>query len=578
MYVRDNNLDDVIFKLGDKNSNYWAVSWMMYVPSNSTGYWNIQEHETFTAGTWNADFNLNASGSITHDQSTLSTTYPTDTWFEVIISLDLNANTISVKIDGNHFVINEPYPGQQLGAINFYSIDTNNRYYIDDFELYEDCLPASNVSVSNIGNDSADFSWTASPTETNGYTWYVMNSGEIPLIDSPVQTGTVATGVTSVNVTGLNQETTYDFYVVTDCGVRTSDTTNLTTFTTLTACLAPTALTLDSITDTTAQISWTISPDETNGYEWLVFNLGDDPETATPISNGTVSAGSTSANITGLTTITSYDVYVRADCDTNGFSRLEGPLVITTDCAPYANFPFIEDFESTSASLGCWSQIMEIGNAEWTLHEGATSGNISTAHGGTQNISFVGVPGVGDPVTKYVSPVFDLSALSNPGLRFHYAQESYDGDYNELKVYYRVSTQDPWVELMYYNSPQDSWTEATLSLPNPSATYQLAFEGINYFGYSNVIDDVTVANNLATTYFGASQISLYPNPTNGILNISSENTIDKYQILDMTGKEVSQQSTHHKDVSIDVNSLHTGIYFITLSSNGSTKTMKFIKN
>jgi hypothetical protein len=45
-----------------------------------------------------------------------------------------------------------------------------------------------------------------------------------------------------------------------------------------------------------------------------------------------------------------------------------------------------------------------------------------------------------------------------------------------------------------YTNSIDDWTLFEIELPNPSSTYQLAFEGTNNCGYANVIDQVTVQN------------------------------------------------------------------------------------
>ena len=81
------------------------------------------------------------------------------------------------------------------------------------------CDNPSNVTLVDIGETSAEFSWTASQTETQGYEWTVMADGENPDIDTPVETGTVGTGITSANANGLSPETSYDFYVRTNCGM-----------------------------------------------------------------------------------------------------------------------------------------------------------------------------------------------------------------------------------------------------------------------------------------------------------------------------------------------------------------------
>ena len=162
-------------------------------------------------------------------------------------------------------------------------------------------------------------------------------------------------------------------------------------------------------------------------------------------------------------------------------------------CDAIATFPFTETFEDDSASRDCWTQIQEQNTGDWTYATGSSGGTVLTANGGTLNARFVSVNPVGNPhITKLVSPVMDLSGASSAEVTFSYAQEDWLGDQNETKVYYRVSDADPWVEIAHYTANVAAWTQETLDLPNPSATYQIAFEGINNWGRANVIDDVTV--------------------------------------------------------------------------------------
>lgn len=155
-------------------------------------------------------------------------------------------------------------------------------------------------------------------------------------------------------------------------------------------------------------------------------------------------------------------------------------------------FPFTETFENDSESRDCWSQIQVAGAANWTYQTGSSGGTVTTAHQGTLNARFVSLNGVNSPITKLVSPTLDLTSLVNPQVRFYYAQEDWAGDQNELKVYYRVSDTDPWVQIAHYTSSINTWTEEILLLPNPSSTYQIAFEGINNWGRANVVDTVTI--------------------------------------------------------------------------------------
>jgi len=165
-------------------------------------------------------------------------------------------------------------------------------------------------------------------------------------------------------------------------------------------------------------------------------------------------------------------------------------------------FPFTETFEDDSPSRDFWTQIQEYGVGLWTYANGAGGGSITDAHGGVLNARFTDI-GDGD-LTMLVSPVLDLTAVTNPQVEFWYGQEAWDGDQNELYVYYRTASDQPWEDLFYDDTEKSQWTLQSLVLPNKSATYQIAFEGYDAYGYANVLDDVTVGppTGLITTWYG----------------------------------------------------------------------------
>lgn len=161
MLLRENpgaTFDDILVNLGNQTSGTWSVAWKMYIPSGKVGFWNIQQYENVDPEPhWNGQFfaGVTASGGspgdITFDQDPAAiAAYPDDQWFSVIHVIDLDNGTNTTEINGTLLLDAVPYlgaiqggtpaPVYQLGSINYYSIDANNRYYIDDFQLVEGSL------------------------------------------------------------------------------------------------------------------------------------------------------------------------------------------------------------------------------------------------------------------------------------------------------------------------------------------------------------------------------------------------------------------------------------------------------
>lgn len=105
------------------------------------------------------------------------------------------------------------------------------------FQLYgsfvQNCTAPENLSASNITEVSTEISWDASIDEITGYDWILMAENEDPLTDPPLQTGSVATGITTALIVSLDSNTTYDVYVMTNCDTNQSPVSDPVTFTTV---------------------------------------------------------------------------------------------------------------------------------------------------------------------------------------------------------------------------------------------------------------------------------------------------------------------------------------------------------
>jgi PKD repeat protein len=83
-------------------------------------------------------------------------------------------------------------------------------------------------------------------------------------------------------------------------------------------------------------------------------------------------------------------------------------------------------------------------------------------------------------------------------------------------------------------------------------------------------------------YFINNAITVYPNPTNGILHIKLANTSnlpDSYTIYNMLGQVITSKTiTRTEDLSIQAKSFSEGVYYVKVSKGTSSSTIPFIKN
>jgi hypothetical protein len=81
-----------------------------------------------------------------------------------------------------------------------------------------------------------------------------------------------------------------------------------------------------------------------------------------------------------------------------------------------------------------------------------------------------------------------------------------------------------------------------------------------------IIQDATVGINEANK---TNHITIYPNPTSGIVSISSNQTIANIEVFDVTGKLVytQQNNNNQTNLEIDLSALSNGIYLIHAQNN-----------
>jgi len=94
------------------------------------------------------------------------------------------------------------------------------------------------------------------------------------------------------------------------------------------------------------------------------------------------------------------------------------------------------------------------------------------------------------------------------------------------------------------------------------------------------IDDLRWDNNASLSVDNQilSQVKLYPNPTQGVININSKEIIDSFKITDITGKMVMKNKITGPLNKIDISILDNGIYFLTIKSDKAQRVIKILKN
>lgn len=144
-----------------------------------------------------------------------------------------------------------------------------------------------------------------------------------------------------------------------------------------------------------------------------------------------------------------------------------------------------------------------------------------------------------------------------------------------------------WVSLTNSNNHLQISAGAfhTLSLHTDGSLKVCGLNGQGRLGDGTTIDRISLTpiacptNNLGTDDFATknSNVKVYPNPVNGILNISFEQGISSVSIYNLLGQEVLTKTLNSTEGIIDVSTLASGTYMVKVISNEIIKTIKIIK-
>ena len=235
-------------------------------------------------------------------------------------------------------------------------------------------------------------------------------------------------------------------------------------------CLSPTSLQTTAALAEEATLAW-----QENGTatEWTVYY-----KTAEETEYTAVVVNENPATLTGLIPATQYTAYVVANCGAE-YSGTSNTITFVTECVTINSFPYFEGFNTTMPQ--CWGTQILTGYDNW----GVTSNyNGTSAYEGEQMMKISWTNGQ----ARLNTPIFDLTSLSNPTIKFAHLQLPYNSSCEEIKVQYKAEPTAEWADIVTLNTPHSTWELDSIVLPNPSDTYQISFLLIGHYANGAAID------------------------------------------------------------------------------------------
>ena len=190
-------------------------------------------------------------------------------------------------------------------------------------------------------------------------------------------------------------------------------------------------------------------------------------------------------DLTSLTPNTEY--YVRAYAKTATEIGYGEVIKIKTPCSAIDDLPYIEEFNDVMDLL-CWSQeaTLYVDNG-WKLNDSTGIAYIKSNRTS------------GSQTTILVSPLFDLSVLNSPVLKFSHTQKTLNYKTDNLRIKYKT-LQGSWTQLESYTSNIASWTDEIINLPANQDYIILGFEAEVKGGEGVQLDNVQIYDGDMSAY------------------------------------------------------------------------------
>ncbi|MFL0123345.1 endonuclease [Tenacibaculum maritimum] len=323
---------------------------------------------------------------------------------------------------------------------------------------------------------------------------------------------------------------------------------------------APTTLVASNITQTSADLTWSIATDDTAviGYEIYINNT----KTATVVNPN--------YTLTNLSAGTTYTLSVRAKDATNNLSPFSNSINITTQandisyCDSKGNNSSYEYIDNVAIGGISNSTMADEGYGDFTNKVGSISyGN---------NTIVVSAGFSGSSYTEYWRVWIDF----NKNGSFESTELVASGSSsNAGNLYYNFSVPSTALKGLTRMRVSMKWDGA----PTPCETFsygEVEDYTVNIGGVSraNPTPITQVATELGNE-FPIFDASLYPNPSTSFINIKlKDNRTTFFKITNILG-EIVKQGIINK--AIDVQNLKKGTYIIEINDKQRSFTKKFIK-
>ena len=205
-------------------------------------------------------------------------------------------------------------------------------------------------------------------------------------------------------------------------------------------------------------------------------------------------------------------------------------------------------------------------------------------------LSFTTLDGTPPTVTT-LSPADDATGVTSSNLEITFDENVQKGTGNML---IKKSSDDAVVATIDVTDSKISINNATvtlnigstLTLPSNTELYiqipNTAFKDLSGNAFAGILDKTSWSFTTGTV-LGINEVTItglriYPNPTSGLIYFTSQDPIEYIQVLNLSGKQMTQKKIKATHGTIDLSLLPKGFYFIRLFTIDKSKTVRLLKN
>ena len=163
---------------------------------------------------------------------------------------------------------------------------------------------------------------------------------------------------------------------------------------------------------------------------------------------------------------------------------------------------------------------------------------------------------------------------ANKKIKMEFTAFGLEDTYDYLYIYDGANTDAPLVSGSGFTGTNSPGTIISTAADG-SLTLRFASDPLeNDIGFTA---NISCEDNLGTSDFGVLDFSYFPNPTNGIVTISSKTEINEVNVYNIAGQLLYNNKVNNLQANVDISAFSTGTYFFKVQFGEISKTFKIVK-